>query len=453
MNSKNNILLAIAAVVMMAVCFNSCKKEDKIPVITIIRQPDENTVVTKGSTTETILLSASVTEKATLSYQWYSNTANSNTGGTAISDATKTNFAIPTTLVEGTYFYFCEISATGGATTVRSNVAVVTVTDEGSPSNPYIVNSTETLQKVGSGDNGWALNKHYRQTSNITVIIDTIEWAPIGITSAHFTGSYDGGGYSITDLNISTTANTQGLFGYIGSGGAVKNVALINVNINSTGSYIGGIAAYNSGTIENCYVTGTVSGLGSVGGLAGYNVSGGEIKNCYTTCNAAGSNIYVGGIAGYNAGTVANCYATGQVTGTNNVGGIVGVNVNPSATVQQSVALNVEVSITTAATGVGRVVGSVSNGGTLAKNYAREAGMTLKNSEGTITVSSASLPSDKNGTGLNALFLNGSESGTWWPNNSYAGYNSALWSFNANRLPHLKTTTGIAFSQTQNPAM
>jgi hypothetical protein len=71
-------------------------------------------------------VAATVTQGATLSYRWYSNTTNSNIGGTAISGATGASFAIPVTLTAGTYYYFCEVRA-AGATSVRSRVARVTV--------------------------------------------------------------------------------------------------------------------------------------------------------------------------------------------------------------------------------------------------------------------------------------------------------------------------------------
>ena len=100
-----------------------------IPVITINTHPAATTNVTVGSITDILSVSANVTQGAALSYQWYSNTTNSNTGGSTISGVTalSTNFTIPATLTAGTYYYFCEVRATGGASFVRSNVATVNV--------------------------------------------------------------------------------------------------------------------------------------------------------------------------------------------------------------------------------------------------------------------------------------------------------------------------------------
>ena len=98
-----------------------------VPVITITTQPAPTTNVTEGSITGNLTVGATVTQGATLSYQWYRNTSNSNTDGTVISGATNASYPIPATLTPRTYYYFCELSATGGATTVRSNVATVNV--------------------------------------------------------------------------------------------------------------------------------------------------------------------------------------------------------------------------------------------------------------------------------------------------------------------------------------
>ena len=128
---KLSILLAIVGIAL-ASCTKSKddKPESKTPVITITAQPAATTTVTAGSINGGVLVTASVTESATLSYQWYSNTSASNIGGTPISGESGTSFAIPTTLTaaESPYYYFCEVSATGGAATVRSSAATVTVT-------------------------------------------------------------------------------------------------------------------------------------------------------------------------------------------------------------------------------------------------------------------------------------------------------------------------------------
>jgi hypothetical protein len=98
-----------------------------VPVITITAKPAATTTVTQGSIAGSLSVSATVTLGATLSYQWYSNSTAGNAGGALISGATGASFAIPATLTQGTYYYFCEVRATGGAASVRSSAATVTV--------------------------------------------------------------------------------------------------------------------------------------------------------------------------------------------------------------------------------------------------------------------------------------------------------------------------------------
>jgi hypothetical protein len=97
------------------------------PAITIITQPTAEMTVTAGSISGSLSVAATVTEGATLSYQWYSNTLQSNTGGRIITGAASSSFALPTDLIAGTYYYYCEVRATGGAIPVISRVAKITV--------------------------------------------------------------------------------------------------------------------------------------------------------------------------------------------------------------------------------------------------------------------------------------------------------------------------------------
>jgi len=227
--------------------------------------------------------------------------------------------------------------------------------EDGTLSNPYIVKDEPTLRKVGTGNDGWDMDKHYKMAQNVTLTVaGGGDWTPIGDATNHFTGTFDGNGKTISDLKINNTTydTNQGMFGYI-DGGTVKNLGLIDVNITVSNDNIGGLAGYNEGLIENCYVTGTinseVTGGGMyVGGIAGFNT--GTIQNCYSTATIATDSFisYGGGIAGWNRGTIQNCYATGSVggggsnSGTN--GGIAGNSMYdyPStlSTVTNCVALN-----------------------------------------------------------------------------------------------------------------
>jgi hypothetical protein len=147
-----------------------------------------------------------------------------------------------------------------------------------------------------------------------------------------------------------------GLFGYVGTGGHIRDLGLIDVNMDAgNGRSVGGLVGNNFGTITNCYATGSVSGDvvvgglvgdnhtkystiancyaagsvsgdGAVGGLCGFNRSGCRITNCYATATVSGHE-HVGGLVGYNDnGSIRNCYATGRVSGDVAVGGLVGNN-------------------------------------------------------------------------------------------------------------------------------
>ena len=155
------------------------------------------------------------------------------------------------------------------------------------------------------------------------------EWTPIGsydiIGEKAYTGTFDGNGHTISGLYVDSDARYIGLFGYIGNGATVKNVGIEDSYINESESpytvSVGAICGYNSGTVENCYNTGTVSGE-SIGGVCGYNDEG-EISNCYNTGNVSGSYV-AGGVCGISSGTVENCYNTGTVSG-EYAGGVCGI--------------------------------------------------------------------------------------------------------------------------------
>jgi len=195
----------------------------------------------------------------------------------------------------------------------------------GTEEDPYVITTVEQLQEMK--DN---LTAYYELGNDIDASAtsgwnDGAGFEPIGTENAPFTGSLDGQGYKIENLFINRATNYIGLFGYVGSGGVVKNVGLENVNV--TGSVVvGGLVGRNwGGTVSNCYSTGFVSGNNYVGGLVGYNW-GGTVSNSYSTGEVSGEE-YVGGLVGRNrGGTVSNCYSTGFVSGNNCVGGLVGYN-------------------------------------------------------------------------------------------------------------------------------
>ncbi len=208
-------------------------------------------------------------------------------------------------------------------------------TDDGQGN--YTVTSAEGLKNIAK-----LVNEQWNLGINITLTADIdlsgIDWTPIGIDYNHqYTGTFDGGNYTITGLTVTGSDQYAGLFGRIGSGGKVKNVKLEGVKIESDNSRsnVGGVAGWSYGNIENCSVSGSVSGNGMngvVGGVVGYQY-GGFLTGCSSSATVnAGSA--AGGVAGQtNSGAILTaCYATGSVSVENNTtnaayaGGVVGIN-------------------------------------------------------------------------------------------------------------------------------
>ncbi len=175
------------------------------------------------------------------------------------------------------------------------------------------------------------LSGKYKLVANIDASCLT---SPISSSSATaFTGSFDGGGHTISNLTINLPhLSCVGLFGYTGSDAKIKNVGLLGVSISGR-DYVGGLVGYdNGGSITNSYVTGTVSGRNRVASLIGYT-NGGSITNSYAA-GAVTAAAYAGSLIGYNnRGSITNSYATGTVTGTSSsIGGLIGYNNSGSIT-------------------------------------------------------------------------------------------------------------------------
>jgi hypothetical protein len=132
-------------------------------------------------------------------------------------------------------------------------------------------------------------------------------WEPIGTRSVPFTGSFDGQDYEIRDMFITCPDERDvGLFGYVGEGGIIKDIGLVNATVTG-GDYVGGMVGDNWGTVNNSYSTGSVTGhFGRVGGLVGSNR--GTVSNSYSSSSVT-DDVRVGGLVGANwDGTVINSY-------------------------------------------------------------------------------------------------------------------------------------------------
>ena len=201
----------------------------------------------------------------------------------------------------------------------------------------YTVTSADGLMHVADLVNGGKTDINITLDKNID--LTGKGWTPIGTSFKNsYTGTFDGGGHTITGLTVTTNDKYAGLFGYIGNAGTVKNVVMEGVLItsNNGSSQAGGVAGFSRGTIENCSVSGSVSGTVYVGGVVGAQW-GGSITGCSSSATVKGM-VDVGGVAGQtnSNATMTACYATGNVTleiaSQNNidVGGAVGMNAGSS---------------------------------------------------------------------------------------------------------------------------
>ena len=179
----------------------------------------------------------------------------------------------------------------------------------------YTVTSADGLMNIAKLVNGGK--------SDINITLDTDidltgkDWTPIGTDYDNsYKGTFDGGGHTITGLTFTTNDEYAGLFGWLNRAGTVKNVVMKDVQITNNRSwsaFAGGVVGYSWGTIENCSVSGSVSGTVYVGGVVGAQIDG-SITGCSSSATVKGT-VDVGGVAGQtnSSATLTACYATGNV--------------------------------------------------------------------------------------------------------------------------------------------
>ena len=240
----------------------------------------------------------------------------------------------------------------------------------------YIYDSNTKTYTVYNADGLLAWNEAAQKDRSInctlTADIDLTgkDWTPIGTNFYNsYTGTFDGGGHTIMGLTVTTNDQYVGLFGRLGKAGTVKNVVMdgIQITCNHRLGYAGGVAGFSwGGTIENCSVSGSVSGTICAGGVVGIQWEA-SITGCSSSATVKGM-VQVGGVAGEtNSGaTMAACYATGNVTieidPINNIlgGGLVGFNAGSSVLACYA---------TGNVTSTGSSTGKVHIGGFLGNNY------------------------------------------------------------------------------------
>ncbi len=377
----------------------------------------------------------------------------------------------------------------------------------GTSENPYQISTPAQLAKLAelvNAGNASYTAAYYRLENDINLSGYAAEsgWVPIGTYSNRFTGTFDGNGNKITNLTINRdTGEYQGLFGYIGSGGAVKNLGLTGISINGT-KMVGGIAGFmETATLQNCYTMGNITALGFVGGVVGYVDNSSTVEYCYSTCEikstgsapdqclggvaslvrigstlrncystgnvsrtSTGQNGYAGGVVGsVAAASVQNCYSTGNVSGAAQAGGVAG---GVSSGLTRSMVKNCySTGIVSDSYKAGGVVGQIRDAtvencvalnpsvsgsgyvervstlyeeGTLSGNLAFDGVEVLKNT------ASQSITSDANGVdGLSKTAAEISVAGFWTTASGFtANWDTDIWHIESGKLPLLKNIGG-----------
>lgn len=194
----------------------------------------------------------------------------------------------------------------------------------------YTVNNEKGLKNLAELVNNGAIDINITLTGDINL---TGEWTPIGNYEQKYTGTFDGNGKTITGLTIDQKETSfLGLIGYLGSGGKVQNLTLENVNLNGNWN-VGGVVGYNNGTVTACTASGSINGKERVGGIVGCNYLG-TVTACYNTSSTVNGSYLIGGVVGQNnKGIVTVCYnASGSIYGEVTVGGVVGDNYTGTVT-------------------------------------------------------------------------------------------------------------------------
>ncbi len=205
---------------------------------------------------------------------------------------------------------------------------VTNYSGSGTPEDPYLIYTASDLNQIGLNVTDWDKNFKLMADINLAAYTGT-QFNRIGTDDRHaFSGVFNGNGHKISNFTYTAPGSSYiGIFGHISTSGKVEKLILVRVNV--TGSeFVGGLVGYNEGTISDSSVAGTVSGYSEVGGLTGYNFTG-TISNCSSTGAVTGgdSSGYLGGLVGYSNGVISDCFSRGTTTGgvsSNYLGGLVG---------------------------------------------------------------------------------------------------------------------------------
>lgn len=232
-----------------------------------------------------------------------------------------------------------------GSGTITGGTFNTPMTGSGTETDPYQISTAEQLKlfrDIVNGAGGQTQNRGAYAVLTANIDLNNEPWTPIGNytegNQIYYEGTFDGGGYTISGLNVTGKFRCASLFGAV-KGGTIKNLTVagnVSHNYSSTGldCHVGGIvgSALDAATIENCSNNCSVTGGSGdfIGGIAGSNINNARIIDCYNVGTITGTIIETGGVTGFNMGTISNCYNVGTIKmlhNSNAVGEIVGNNV------------------------------------------------------------------------------------------------------------------------------
>ncbi len=202
----------------------------------------------------------------------------------------------------------------------------------GTQDDPYLISDKDDLIKLNDGVVNNAQNyegDYFVQTNDIDLenATDFVGVGADGVSSHNFAGTYDGQGYTIHRLNIagvglnaqgqaqaSLSRQRAGFFGYLGAAAVVKNLNIAADCHFYAYDYVGAIAGYNKGTIENCRNYADVTAAHNyAGGIAGYQDANSVITGCYNAGTITAGSSGASGIVPYSKGTTSYCQNDGLV--------------------------------------------------------------------------------------------------------------------------------------------
>ena len=227
-------------------------------------------------------------------------------------------------------------STVSGSGTITGGTFNTPMTGSGTESDPYQIGTAEQLKLFRDKVNNAKTKEETKICAVLTADIDLNNepWTPIGNytekNKIYYEGTFDGGGHTISGLNVTGEFVYAGLFGTV-KGGTIKSLTVAGkVSPSNSQCIVGGIVGYASNAVikncsNHCSVTGCTTSI--IGGIAGFNISG-AIIDCYNVGTISGINYAeaIGGIVGSNSGTISNCYNVGTVSNDTSVGEIAGHN-------------------------------------------------------------------------------------------------------------------------------